>query len=67
MLQNYSAYNIYLADDELKTSIRQMIVDSLVDEQLEVRTAASLALTGFIHSNFIYPDQAFIVFYLFIF
>ena len=57
MLNNYGIFNQFLVSNEKKSFIKAMIINSLVDEQLEVRTAAMLALTGFIHSNFIDVDQ----------
>jgi hypothetical protein len=38
-----------------------MVIDSLIDENIEVRLGACLTLTSFIHSNFIDIDQEFIV------
>jgi hypothetical protein len=38
-----------------------MVIDSLIDEHIEVRNGACLTLTSFIHSNFIDIDQEFIV------
>jgi hypothetical protein len=61
MLQNFGIFNLFLVNEEMKAAVKQIVLDSLVDEQLEVRVAASLALTGFIHSNFINADQPLIV------
>ena len=61
MLQNFGIFNLFVLNDELRATIRQLIVDSLVDEQLEVRLLVSLTLTGFIHSNLIQVDQQLIV------
>jgi proteasome activator subunit 4 len=57
MVQNFGVFNIFLIKDEIKTRIKEIILNSLTDEQLEVRQSACLTLTGFIHSGFIHVDQ----------
>lgn len=57
MLQNFGIFNLFLVETNLKSFIKNLILDSLVDEQLEVRVCASLALTALIHSNFIQVDD----------
>jgi len=61
MLQNFSIFNLFVVTDEVKNEIKQVVVNSLCDEQLEVRLSASIALTGFIHSNFIQVNEDLIV------
>ena len=46
-----------MLNDDLKREIKQLVVDSLCEDQLEVRLLAGLALTGFIHSNLIRVDD----------
>jgi hypothetical protein len=57
MIQNYGLFNLFLLNDDLKREIKQLVVDSLCEDQLEVRLLAGLALTGFIHSNLIRVDD----------
>lgn len=45
----------------MKSIIKEIILNSIVDEQLEVRLAACLTLTGFLHSGFLIVDQQLIV------
>jgi hypothetical protein len=61
MLNNFGIFNQFLVSSEKKSIIKEIIINALIDEQLEVRIAAMLALTGFIHSNFIAVDQDLIV------
>jgi hypothetical protein len=61
MLQNFGIFNSFLANDHMKSIIKEIILNSLVDEQLEVRLAACLTLTGFLHSGFLVVDQQLIV------
>lgn len=61
MLQNFSIFNLFIVNDEIKNEIKQAVVNSLCDEQLEVRISASITLTGLIHSNFIQVDQDLLV------
>lgn len=57
MLQNFGIFNSFLVDHESKLRIKNLILDALRDEQLEVRISASLALTGLIHSELIQVDD----------
>jgi hypothetical protein len=57
MIQNYGLFNLFLLSNDLKNDIKQLVVDSLCEDQLEVRLLAGLALTGFIHSNLIQVDD----------
>lgn len=57
MLQNFGIFNLFLVENEVKLLIKNLILDSMIDEQLEVRICASLALTALIHSNFIQVDD----------
>ena len=61
MLKNFSIFNIFILTNETKQVINKMVIDSLIDEHLEVRLGACLTLSSFIHSNFIDIDQDFIV------
>lgn len=61
MLQNYGIFNTFLVNPSQKETIKEVIINGLVDEQLEVRLASSLALTGLIHSYFITVDDTLIV------
>jgi hypothetical protein len=61
MLNNFGIFNLFFISNEKKSLIKQILLNSLIDEQLEVRIAAMLALTGFIHSNCIQVDQELIV------
>ncbi len=57
MIQNYGIFNLFLLSSDLKEKIKELIVEALCEEQLEVRLLASLTLTGFIHSSLIRVDQ----------
>ena len=57
MLNNFGIFNQFLVSSDQKTAVKEIILNALTDEQLEVRIAAMLALTGFIHSNFIGVDS----------
>ncbi|CAF0770306.1 unnamed protein product [Brachionus calyciflorus] len=57
MIQNFGIFNLFLVDENSKLLIKHLILEALIDEQLEVRVSASLALTGLIHSNFIQVDD----------
>ena len=61
MLQSFGIFNLFLVNDKMKSIIKEMIISSLVDEQLEVRLSASLTLTGYIHSNFFSVDDELLV------
>ena len=61
MLQNFSIFNLFVVSDQLRNEIKQIVVDSLCDEQLEVRILASITLSGLIHSHFIQVDSELIV------
>jgi hypothetical protein len=70
MCQNFGIFNLFQVEESARNRIKKIITDSLCDEQLEVRLAASIALTGFIHSNFVRADQELIVninFYFFLY
>ena len=67
MCQNFGIFNLFQVDDLIKSRIKTILLDSLCDEQLEVRLSASLTLTGFIHSNFIEADDNLIVHWLIFF
>lgn len=64
ILQNFGIFNIFLVKENIRELVKKIVVNSLIDEQLEVRIAASLALTGFIHSHFITVDNDLIVSYI---
>jgi proteasome activator subunit 4 len=57
MLQSFGIFNLFLVNERMKNIIREIIISTLMDEQLEVRLSASLTLTGFIHSNFFNVDE----------
>ena len=57
MLQNFSIFNLFIVSEETRNEIKQIAIDALCDEQLEVRISASITLTGIIHSNFIQVDN----------
>lgn len=61
IINNFGIFNQFMLPKEKKTAIKNIVLGSIVDEQLEVRIQATLALTGFIHSNFISVDQDLIV------
>ena len=61
MLQSFGIFNLFLVNDKIKSIIKEIIINSLTDEQLEVRLSACLTLTGFIHSNFFSVDDELIV------
>ena len=44
-----------------RNEIKQIVVDLMCDEQLEVRLLSSITLSGLIHSGFIQVDQELIV------
>lgn len=50
-----------MLDQDTKEVLREMVISLIVDEHLEVRLAACLALTGFFHSNFVQVDFSLIV------
>lgn len=60
-MQSFGIFNMFLVKEDVRAIVKKIVVNSLVDEQLEVRIAASLALTGFIHSHFIIVDKELIV------
>jgi hypothetical protein len=64
MLQNFGIFHIFLASNQIKKDIKEIVIQFLTDEQLEVRIFASLTLTGFIHSSFINVDDSIVVKYL---
>ena len=61
MIKNFSIFNIFLLKNETKQIINKMVLDSLIDDHLEVRLCGCLTLTSFIQNNFIDIDQEFIV------
>ena len=61
MLQSFGIFNLFLVNDNIKSLIKEIVISSLIDEQLEVRLSACLTLTGFIHSNFFSVDEDLIV------
>jgi hypothetical protein len=61
MCQNFGIFNLFQVDEEIKNRIKKIIIDSLCDEQLEVRVSSCITLTGFIHSNFISADSQLLV------
>ena len=61
---------MFYLSNEIKQSIRSIIVKYLIDEQLEVRLACAMTLSGFIHSSLIQVDEKLIVrkkFFFFLF
>lgn len=65
ILRNFSVLNIFILDDEQKAAFKSIIIGSLVDENFEVRLAACLTLTAFVHSAFVHVDNDLIVNLLF--
>ena len=61
MCQNFGIFNLFQVDESTRNRIKKIIMDSLCDGQLEVRLSACITLTGFIHSNFISPNEELIV------
>jgi hypothetical protein len=61
MIQYFGMFNLFYVSEETRKRMTKIIVDSLIDDQLEVRLSASLTLTGFIHSCFLIVDMEFIV------
>lgn len=57
MSQIYGIFNLFQVDDLVRERIKKITIDSLCDEQLEVRLSACITLTGFIHSGFIEADK----------
>lgn len=57
MIQAYGTFNLFLASEQIKISIKELLTNSLTDEQIEVRSMASVALSGFIHSYFVNVDN----------
>lgn len=53
IIKNFCIFNIFLLDEDTKELMRELAISLVVDEHLEVRTAACLCLTGFFHSDFI--------------
>lgn len=61
MIQYYGIFNTFIVNPNQKEIIRDLVLQGLFDPQLEVRTAASLSLTGLIHSYFFNVDDEIIV------
>ncbi len=57
MCQSFGIFNLFQVSTTIRSRIQKMIIDALCDDQLEVRLSASIALTGFIHSNFIQAND----------
>jgi hypothetical protein len=62
MLQNFGIFNLFLVSDKMKSTIKEILISSLTDEQLEIRLAACLTLTGFFHSGLLLVNEEMIVF-----
>lgn len=61
MLQNFGIFNLFLVNDKMKSSIKEILVSSLTDDQLEIRLAACLTLSGFFHSGLLSVNEELIV------
>jgi proteasome activator subunit 4 len=61
MCQSFGIFNLFRVSATIRSRIQKIITDSLCDEQLEVRLSATIALTGFIHSNFIQVNDELLV------
>ena len=61
MLQNYGIFNTYVVDPEQKEIIKDIALDGLIDENVNVRNASCSALAGLLHSYFINVDEELIV------
>ncbi len=61
MLRNFSVLNIFILNDEQKAMFKSIIIGSLIDENLDVRLAACLTLTAFVHSALVLVDIDLIV------
>ena len=61
IVPNFAIFNMFLITQDAKQQLKQLAVDTLCDEQLEVRLSASVSLTSLIHADFIPVDDDLIV------
>ena len=61
IIQSFGIFNLFHLSAAIKEQIKDIITKYLIDEQLEVRLACALTLTGFIHSSLIQVDEKLIV------
>jgi proteasome activator subunit 4 len=61
IIQSFGIFNLFHLSADIKEQVKDIITKYLIDEQLEVRLACALTLTGFIHSSLIQVDEKLIV------
>jgi hypothetical protein len=61
IVQSFGIFNLFYLSNNVKESIREIISKYLIDEQLEVRLACAITISGFIHSSLVQVDEKLIV------